>query len=104
MSTEIQAFLIALAIATIPNLIIKWIESRKPKEELGKSTIEAADLSLDMLIETINSQRESIKFLQERTDFKKREVERLSKENEDLCLKIEELEKEIKILTENKGE
>jgi hypothetical protein len=90
--------LIALAIATLPNLIIKWVETRKPKEDLGKTTIEAADISFDMLKDTIASQIESIKFLQDRLDFKRKETEKIEKENEALCLENDSLHEQIKVL------
>jgi peptidoglycan hydrolase CwlO-like protein len=110
MSTEIQAFLIALAIATIPNLIIKWVENRIPQENLGKTAIEAADISFDMLKETILSQKESIDFLQKRLEFRRNEAKRVEEENEALCLENDTLHNEIKKLRqrirdlEDKGE
>jgi hypothetical protein len=39
----------------IPNIIYKIIETRKPKEDLSKTTIEAADTSLEMMTE-VNKQ------------------------------------------------
>lgn len=98
MSTELEAFLIALAIATIPNLIIKWVESRQPRENLGKTTIEAADISLDMLKETIETQNETIKFLQDRLEIRRNEVKKAEKENEGLCIENDRLKDTIKTL------
>ena len=40
-------------IAVLPNLAIKWIEKKQPEEALQKTTLEAANISVDVLQEAL---------------------------------------------------
>lgn len=87
MTEEIIALLLASLIGFIPNLVLKIVEKTKSKEELGQVSIQAADISLDMLKDTIVSLKEHVEYLNQRYDKKK--LEMLSLEE-----KINRLEKE----------
>lgn len=68
------------------NLIIKFVETKRPQEELDKTAIEAADISFDIL-------KESLSVVSERNRI-------LEKDREDRGKKIDELESLIKGLQE----
>jgi hypothetical protein len=46
---NIIALIIAALVGLIPNIILKLLDKQKPKEDMIKTTIEAADLSMDMM-------------------------------------------------------
>jgi len=81
MSAELQAFVVALLLTTIPNIVIKMIEKYKSTSEVNKASLEAADLSLDMLKESLCSCREYTKILEERCGKLEAENKELHREN-----------------------
>lgn len=101
MNEELSALLITLLIATIPNLIIKLIEKSKPKSDLNKSSIEAADISLDMLKDTLMSCKADLSLLKEQNTVLVEINEAHKNDNEALRKQIECLEDELKIFREN---
>jgi uncharacterized coiled-coil protein SlyX len=70
---------------------MKWAERIKPKEELRKTTIESANISLDALRETVETLQNHCGYLTEKLERKRIEIE-------DLCIKVERLEYENKTL------
>lgn len=83
--------MIALLIGSIPNIfsiIIKYIDKKRPREELSKTVIESADISLDMLQTIIDNIYKHNEYLNNRLNFKQKEL--------DICRDINlELNKEI---------
>lgn len=95
MSEELVALLISLAIATIPNLIIKIVD-KKPREDLNKATLEAADISFDMLKETLSACKNDLDILKENNIALTELSEVRKHDNELLRAQIKSLEEELK--------
>lgn len=84
---------------------MKYAEKVQPKEELSKTTIESANISLDALKETVETLQEHCSYLTGKVVQKREEidelciqVERLEFENKILKHKIDELEEELNAL------
>lgn len=93
MSDEALTILLATLIGLVPNLIIKWIEKQKPKEELDKTSIESADMSLEMLKLANETLLEHIKFQEERHRIAREELVYLQQKYLTL---VEECERKLK--------
>lgn len=79
---------------------MKWAERIKPKQELQKTTIESANISLDALKDTVETLQDHCNYLTEKVMRKRNEIdelgikiERLEFENKSLRNRLEELEK-----------
>lgn len=88
MNEEILALVITLLIALLPNLAIKWVEKRQPEEALQKTTLEAANISVEVLQETLAVLKDqciyyNAKLIQKRQELEDSytEIEKLRKEN-----------------------
>lgn len=88
MNEEILALVITLLIAILPNLAIKWVEKRQPEEALQKTTLEAANISVEVLQEALAVLKDqctyySAKLKQKRDELEScySEIEKLKKEN-----------------------
>lgn len=75
-------------IAILPNLVIKWVEKKQPEEALQKTTLEAANISVDVLQEALAVLKDqctyyNAKLTQKRQELEEcyTEIEKLRKEN-----------------------
>lgn len=104
LSNEFVAGLATLFITLLMNLIIKYIETRKPKEELDKTALEAADLSFDFLKESLAIAIQSIKDRDEKIKTQEIRIKELDDCMEAAEKEIEILHEEMRKLKEDKGE
>lgn len=98
MSDELLTIILATLVGLVPNLIIKWAEKQKPREELEKTSIESADITLDMQRDLNSSLSAHIKFQDERLALKKEEIkallERIKQLEDENCILKARLEKD----------
>jgi len=94
MSDELLTIILATLIGLVPNLAIKWLEKQKPKEDLAKTSMESADLSLEMLTDANKTLVEHIKFQDERLLRKREELECLQLKYDALLKEYQDYKKE----------
>jgi hypothetical protein len=85
------------------NLFIKFVETRKPKEEIQKTVLEAADISLELLKDTLIVINDQNKKLISSNDTKDAIILELTIKIKSLDMNIEKLEKEVRVLVEETG-
>ncbi len=83
---QILALVIAAFIGLIPNVILKYLEKHKSKEEV-------ADIEVDTLSEALKTMREHNLFLEEKLKMKRDEITVQNKEIADLKAQLAEYEK-----------
>lgn len=72
--------LIATLLGLLPNLILKLIDKIKDKQDITKSSLESADLSMDILQDALKFSREEIIYLTKQIREKEEEQFKLEKE------------------------
>lgn len=76
--------MIATLIGLLPNLIIKIIERGKDKSDINKTSLESADLSMDILQDALKFSKEEIIYLTNQIKAKDEMITILNKENTDM--------------------
>lgn len=74
MNDQQLALFVAVLIAVLPNILLKFIDKVKSPQEKTKGELEAADLSVDTLTEALKEMREHNKFLEDKLSTKRSEI------------------------------
>lgn len=69
------------------------VEKSKSKEELGKISLQSADISLDMLQETNLALKQHIEYLSDKCDRKRDEISKLESEIESYKKYVDKIRK-----------
>lgn len=77
MSDELIALIVASLVGILPNIILKWLETRKSREDREKSNLESADIAQEMLRDIIDELRKQNTYLNDRIGMKTSELDLL---------------------------